>query len=280
MTRRRALLGGIVGTVASLAGCFGDPESGASPSTGTESATKSPTSRQPVFESVEVAETTLVVELRQEVSVSKVNVVAPDGTPFASKVVPEGATTVEVEVGFEYDPGEYRVVAVDGERTVEETSLEISPEIEITEVGIGANNLDRMPEELGNTKASEALIEIENTGNGPEEIEKLLLLGDLPNPTTELKNSASSSGIFDADCGQGEVESIRITGGETLLVFTSTLPFSFQGDGIDCTSDRQRGVFDVILEGRVSRSSATYEIQYTASAEYNGCNLSIKERGS
>jgi hypothetical protein len=228
---------------------------------------------------VVVEETTLVVELSTEAAVDRVNVIAPDGSEFGSQTIAEGVSRAEFDIGLEYDPGTYRVVAVSGEEATGETSVEIVPDLQIEEVGVGANNLDRMPDSLGNTKSVEALVRVRNLGDGPGIIEKLLVLGDVPNPTTDLKEAPTDqvSGIFDVDSGQGEVESFQITGDNEVVLYTNSLPFSFEAGDAECTPDRYSGQFSVTLETppRSNDVSESYEIEYFATENGNSCDIQV-----
>jgi hypothetical protein len=164
---------------------------------------------------------------------------------------------------------------VSDESTVGEISLDISPDVRIYEVGIGANNLNEMPDDLGTAREVEALVRFKNNGNGPEAVERLLFLGDLPNPTTDLDDEAS--GIFDEEGGSWDKDAVQLLAGEVKTVFSNTLPFSFEGEGVDCKSTKQTGTFDVVAVPRVESSevSKTYEIEYGGSEDYNDCEMTI-----
>jgi hypothetical protein len=265
---RRTLVGGIASATVPLAGCSLD-----SPS---DDPTDSGSGGE--FEQVQVDGQTLVVGLG-ELSADTVNVIAPDGTAFASQSVPQGATTVTFDIGLSYAPGEYRVVASTGESTIAETTLTIAPDLEILEVGVGANHLDRMPTGLGNTKSAEALVTVINRGNGPAILEKILFLGGVPNPTTDLQDAdeEEASGIFNKAEGASEVTQLVILGNQKDTLYTSRLPFSFHEDGVSCSSDEQTGKFRVVLSTRIEGASATgeYSISYTRSSESGECNVRI-----
>lgn len=267
---RRTLLGGIASATTPLAGCSLPSES--------EGASDGGDGGSESFDQVQVDGRTLVVELGS-VSADRVNVIAPDGSAYSSTSVAQGATRVEFDIGLSYTPGEYRVVASAGDSTVAETTLTIAPDLAITEVGVGANHPERMPDELGATGESEAFVSVENRGEGPAVIEKLLLLGELPNPTSELKQAKSEevSGIFDAESGQGEVRQYPLKPDSEATIFTNTLPFSFQGDGVDCTGEEQTGEFRVTVSTRIDDESATaeYTVQYSSATESDECQINI-----
>jgi hypothetical protein len=217
----------------------------------------------------------LVVELG-ETTVDSVSVVAPDGTSFAEESVQAGISTVEIPLGTSYEPGEFQVLGVVDGETVAETRIEIRPELEIVEVGVGANHLDRMPSELGTTAEQEALIRVRNTGTGPQQITQLAFQGQVPNPEPTPSDS-EESGIFNQSEGRGSVESVSLPAGEEVTLFSSSLPFSFEGDGVDCGPEPMDTEFTVSITGDVGPETLTqvYSVSYTASETYDGCSIKI-----
>ena len=258
---RRTLLCSIAGAAA-LSGC----------SENTESPNDSGQ-----FEQASVKDQQLVVAMSESLDADTISVINPDGEAFAETNPNAGVTRVTFDIGTEYVPGEYRILATDGEETVAETTTLIEPDLEIVEVGVGANHLNRMPEELGVTQEVECYIEVRNTGPGPEFIDKLQIKGGVPNPT-EL--AEEESGIFNAQNGGGESEGILIVGGETRDIFSNTLPFWFDGDGVDCTSESKRKTANVTISTEVSQDiERSPEVTYSSSPEYDGCNVEINSSG-
>lgn len=271
LTRRRVLLAS-AGIGAALAGCSSDPSSSA-PS-------ESPSPSGGGFRAVRTAGMSLVVELG-ETTLDSVSVVAPDGTSFAEEPVQAGVSTVEIQLGTAYEPGEYRVLGVADGESVAETRLEIRPELEIVEVGVGANHLDRMPSELGTTAEQEAFVRIRNAGTGPQSITQLAFQGQVPNPE-ETPSDPEESGIFNQSTGRGSVESILVAAGEEVTLFSTSLPFSFEGDGVDCDSEPIDAEFTVSVQVEIGSEtvSQVYPISYSASETYDGCRITIPAEGS
>lgn len=269
--RRRAVLHGVVGLAAGLAGCFSDSNGDG----------ESPDSNE--FDDVRVEGTMLIVELAAGAAIDRVNVIAPDGTAFAGKDVQQGVTTVEFDIGVAYQAGEHRIVGVADGQTVAETTLDITPNVTITEVGVGANHLDRMPENL-NFRKQQSFVTVANQGNGPELIKKLLILGDVPNPTTELQQSdeGDATGIFDVEDGFGELQQPIVPAGKTVTFYSTTKPFLFTGDGIQCKSERQTGTGRFELPVKIGDVPVTnqYQIEYSASDKSDECSITITEEVS
>jgi hypothetical protein len=274
---RRAVLGGLA-VLAGLAGCAS--RDGGPDEDGTGDGDSEPGGP---FAAVRVEGTTLVVALDDGASVDGVNVIGPSGSVFAERRLATGATRVEVDLDTTYRPGDHRIVAVRDGESVAETTLAIEPDLEILDVGVGANNPDRMPDGMGNTAPSEAFVEVTNTGNGPATIEKILFLGGVPNPTEELESVDESnevSGIFDAEAGAGELDFVRISNGETLTLYSNTLPFLIQSESgdIDCSSGSESAEFRVVAVTRATdRTSRTFGVEYSPSSGDRPCAISIRE---
>jgi hypothetical protein len=268
MTRRRLLLSSAAGIATALAGCSSGPSSSGS------SDTPSPTGGG--FRSVRTEGTALVAELG-ETTLDSVSVVAPDGTSFADEPVQAGVSTVEIPLGTEYEPGEFQILGVADGESVAEARLEIRPELEIVEVGVGANHLDRMPETL-EASGEQALVEVRNTGTGPGEIAELRFSGDVPNPTDDLSDTGDSrSGLFDSEEGYGESDGIVVPARETVTAYSTTLPFLFAGDGIRCTDTNQTGTMVTSIRSLPYDSDITsrYRVSYSGSSSSEGCRSEV-----
>jgi len=165
---RRTVFRTVAGTaLAGLAGCLGDNESGA-PDDDTD-----PLAGQDQIKRVAVEGTTLIVELSAGAEVDQINLIEPNGEFFGQRDVATGAQQVSFELRTSYVPGEYRVVALDGEETVAEVLTEIQPEIQILDVGLFRNNPDKPWDDIyGDTetdrlKNGEAFVTVANTGLVP-----------------------------------------------------------------------------------------------------------------
>ncbi|WP_435196384.1 hypothetical protein [Natronomonas sp. EA1] len=216
----------------------------------------------------------MVVMLAPDASVEQVNLIAPDGRKFASTEVVSGETRVEFALGTSYAPGTFRVTSDSGA----ETSIEIRPELEILEVGVGANHMERMPDGLGTMQEEEAYVFVENSGNGPVALRDLMFRGDVPNPSPELRESDSRSGIFDLERDSGEVEQVTLLGRSSITLFSTTIPFSFEGEGRDCKPTPYSGDFTVSLAPSVAgiELESQFEIRYSGASKYDGCSVTAE----
>ena len=269
MTRqtRRTVLGTLAGLASVGAGCLGLGGPSGTPTTADSGG----------FEHVGVDGTTLAIEVADGSAVERVNVIAPDGTVAWQRSVAAGATRIEFDVGLSYQPGTHRIVGLGDGETVAETTIDLSPAIEIASVGVGANHLDEMPENLS-YRDRQAVVTVANRGFGPEELDQLLLLGDLPNPTEDLQASDNhSSGVFDTSDGYGDAERPLIPAKSEVTFYTTSMPFLFTGDGIQCKSTAQEGTFEVRLRPTLSEDTVTtsYEIRYSSSESRDGCTITI-----
>lgn len=255
---RRDLLGGTVGAAAVFAGC-------------SESSSTSSSS----FTETTVEDQQLVVEFEESLDAETISVIDPNGEAFAETTVTTGASRVTFDISMPYTPGEYRIVAAAGDETLAETTQAIQPELKIVDVGVGANRMDEMPDSLGTTKGSQAIVVVENSGDGPETIQKMHFLGDVPNPK---QVEGDRTGVWDPESGGRRYDPLIVNGGERSTLFSSTFPFFFEGDGVQCTSTQQEGTLIVEIRGGISgTSSVEYIIQYSAADSYDGCDISLKE---
>lgn len=260
-SRRDLLCGLAAGATLGVAGCI-DGVTGPSGSTGNGG-----------FKRVTVEGTTLVVEIQSTNGVDTVNVIAPDGSLYAERSVSTGATKLEFDLGYDYPPGEYEITAVQGDSTTAPTSYRIAPKIRITGFGMGANHMEKMPDSLGNTEEFEAFVSVENTGTGPEAIDQLLILGGVPNPTVDLRES-DASGIFDAEDGEGTRKYVPLLSGEAKTLFTSTLPFYQNGES---KCDPRTTECRIKLRARSAQReySSTFSLEYVEGSHNNGCQIKV-----
>lgn len=274
---RRTMLG-ILGGIVTMSGCTSGPSADRSQN----SSTTATGGDDGPIKVVRVDGMRLVVEVAADAAIETVNVIAPDGSTFRSLDVATGATRVEGELGVNYQPGEYRILGVRDDTEVGQERLRIEPDVTIVRARVGANVPQRMPDALGTTSDEEAWVRVKNTGNGPAVIEALLFLEGVPNPTRELADVSETkdvSGIFDQEAGKGEVDQIQLLGNEQRDLISSTLPFSFQGEGVSCPETSTTEAFTVITrirpQGKVSREfTAVYE-----PGTENGCTVSVQTGG-
>jgi hypothetical protein len=271
-SRRTVLTGLATGGLAAVAGCTSDDDpsaagDGDSPADGTSSGP---------LRGITVEGYTLVITLREGADIDRVNVIAPDGSAVASREVIGGQTRLEIELDREYQPGSYEVVVEpDGGTTVS-----LQPEIEVTGLGVGANYAEKMPEALGNTRGDEVWLTIQNSGNTPAVLTGLAFRGGVPNPTKEILDSTNVSGIFTRESGSRNTRGVTLSAGEQQTVFSSTLPFTFEGDGVDCASSSMTRDARAILqyEGPPERTTVEFFVRYSGSEQYDGCSTEIERR--
>ena len=276
---RRTVLRTVAGAaLAGVAGCLDGGGNTKSPNDG-----NSAPDGQNTLKRVAVEGTTLVVELTADADVDQINLIQPNGEVFGQREVAAGSRQVSFEIGTSYAPGEYRVIALEGEETVVETSLPIQPDLGIVEMGIGRNQPEKMWDDPSDEIAEEAFVTIKNQGSGPDAITKLLFIGDVPYPSdeegTNYADNEDVSGIYDPGADT-EVSEIVIAAGDQITIYSSRSPFAFvPGSGTSCTDEQQTGEFNLILETRVGENqiSKTYNIQYSASTESRNCDLTINE---
>ncbi|MXR40788.1 hypothetical protein GRX01_05460 [Halobaculum sp. WSA2] len=217
--------------------------------------------------------TELVIELREDSEVEQVNVIAPDGSRVRSLSVVTGETRLTVELGVRYVPGTYEVTTEGGSGA----SITLEPDLVIEELGVGANNPDVMPDSLGNFEPFAATVLVRNIGSGPTAVQNLAFLGDIPNETEEVLESAETSGIFDTGTGAGEVEQVLIEPNATARLFSSTLPFSFAGEQETCSSMPGDSVATVKIED-TARSvifETRYELSYRPTSD-DDCEITVE----
>lgn len=257
---RRTVLGSAASVFTALAGCTDTSQQG-------ESSNR--------FQDVAVEGEAVVITLTSSSEVDRVSLINPDGNRVGSTEIVDGETRITFELGTSYTPGTFDVVA----EPDWETSIEIRPEVDIQEIGIGANHMERMPEGLGSMRAEEAYVHVKNNGNGPVELRDLMFDGDVPNPTVDLRKSDTRSGIFDSEDGDGETLSVTLIGGNVLTLFSTTAPFSFEGNGRDCKVTPYSGTFTTSLASSVHEEVIRFEfgIQYSGSTEYDGCSMTVEE---
>ena len=270
VSRRTALQTVASAALAGVAGCLNDNDDSGTPSDGTTSSDgNGPLTR------IAVEGTTLVVELSEEADIDQVNLIQPNGELFGNRDVAAGAQQVSFEIGTTYAPGEYRVLALQGEETVVETTTELRPEIQIQDVGLYRNNPDKPWDEVygesetDRIKNGEAFVTVENTGSGPEAITELIFSGDVPNPIENPRGS-----------GMHETDRVVVSSDETADLYSSSFPFGTETeDGMGCSSDGNSGQFTVIVETRAGgdRVTSTYNVQYTGSNDMTDCEVTITE---
>ncbi|MGB9964056.1 hypothetical protein [Halobacterium hubeiense] len=262
---RRTALQTVAGAaLASLTGCLSQDSS---PSQGSD-ADGGP------LEQVAVDGTAVVVDLVADADVDRLNLIQPNGELFAQRSVAAGVQQLSFDIGTTYPPGEYDVIARQGEETVAEQSIEIQPEIHIREVGLFRNHPEKPWDEVygesqtDSKKNGEAFVTVQNTGSGPTAITELRFTGDIPNSI----DNPRGDGIYGND-------PVVVSPGETVDLFSDSFPFGSKigDDGMGCSTSGNRGQFTVIIEVQTNPQEVTkaYNVEYAGSDQMQNCNITI-----
>jgi hypothetical protein len=164
---RRHVLTALGGTMVGLSGCIGGL-------LGTNQQVITKTTFKPFK---------LAVKLRKEASVSRVSLIAPDGTAVHRKSVSAGQTTVElplVAVNEDYNPlspGTYTVTAGNNGETVAQQEIKLSVSWNVAEVQV--------------KKSRDLAFTLENTGDLPVKLIDLGVTDGVPSPSSPPQKGAS-----------------------------------------------------------------------------------------
>lgn len=246
---RRDVLGSTVGAATLLAGCSESSSSGS-------------------FSKTAVEDQQLVVEFEKSLDAETISVVDPDGESFAETEVSAGVSRVTFDIAMPYTPGEYVILAAGGDETVAETTQEIRPELEIIDVGVGANRMDEMPEEL-HFAERQVVISVENSGTGPEGVKRLSFSAEFPNSNAEREGS----GIFNGESEMGEADQITIPPNRSEKLYSMTLPFADYES--ECDEGTKTAYASVSLHLSISgdQLQRNVEILYSADTPEESCSV-------
>lgn len=249
---RRTVLGSIAGAAAAFAGCFEG-------------------SRGSGFKGTEVDGQELVVEFDERLEPDAISVVDPDGEAFAETSVSAGVTRERFEISMPYTSGEYQIIATQGGEEVAEATQEIEPELEIVDVGIGANRMDEMPEEL-HFPERQVIIEIANQGSGPERVSQLRFSEDFPNNSEQ---GSEGSGIYSDGPEMEKDKGALIASGDSELLFSTRMPFADLEE--ECDNEGITTEAEVRLESEVVGIEKTgVVLQYSESESTADCKAEIQ----
>ncbi|MDQ2051723.1 hypothetical protein RBH26_14685 [Natronolimnohabitans sp. A-GB9] len=268
---RRIVLGSILtGISTALAGCsaLSDPSDDESPSDGD------------VIQSVDVDGLELVIDLERE-AIDQLNVVAPSGELFAKRTIESGVSHTTVKVGTDYPPGEYELLGLSDDETVETTTVTLEPDLELTELRLAREYPEEMYEGASDfSTEAEGILTVTNRGTGPTAATTLRFEGDVPFPSHDSFDEAGESGIHDPESDFGaDAESIALPAGETVLIYSNTLPFSPASTRSKCDSIGRNGQFTVRLSTSHARDlTLDYIIHYLGTTP-DDCEIEI-ERAS
>lgn len=277
ISRRTALRTVAGAALVGVAGCLDSHEN-----TGPDDST-TPSDGSGGFQAVTVDGTALVVEFVSGSEFDQINLIQPNGELFGQREVAVGSQQVSFDLGNTYEPGEYEIVALSSEETVGESSLSVTPNLGIVEMGIGRNQPGELWDGPEDEIEEEAFVILENQGSGPDAVTKLLFIGDVPYPSdeegTDYVDDEDVSGIYDPE-SDSEAEQAIIAPGEEVKIYSSRSPFAFvPRASTSCSDESKTGEFELTLETRVGgdQITKTYSIHYSASQEPDNCEISISE---
>ncbi|MDQ2052200.1 hypothetical protein RBH26_17115 [Natronolimnohabitans sp. A-GB9] len=269
---RRTALGSILaGITTGLAGCTSSGDGGDD---------RSADGAGDVIQSVDVDGLELVIELERD-AIDQLNVVDPSGELFAKRAIESGVSHTTIEVGTDYPPGEYELLGINDDETVETVQVSLEPDLELTEFRLAREYPEEMYEGASDFRTeSEAILSVTNRGTGPTAATALRFEGDVPFPSPESYDEAGESGIYDPENDFGsDAEAVNLHAGETVLIYSNALPFSSVNTRSKCDSVGQDGQFTVRLSTSHDINLAfDYVIHYFATAP-DDCEIEI-ERSS
>ncbi|MEY7849050.1 hypothetical protein AB7C87_07580 [Natrarchaeobius sp. A-rgal3] len=273
ITDRRTVLTGIAtGTAAVTCGCLSGSEI-----TGSETGDSIPGTND-VFEDIFVDGTELVLEFSDGSSTDHVNVIDPSGELFAEQPITAGVDRTRVEIGLEYDPGEYDVVALDDDEEQTTQSIVIEPDVRIRDLRLARNHPEAMFEGASDIDIrTETIVRLENVGSGPDQATRLAFSGDVPRPTPD---EYEMSGIYDTDSDiRRESEAVELPPGEGLTVYSQLMPFSESGQNVSCSPDTVEGTVEVTLETAVQDNLILeeYSVSFTGES-LSECEIKIEDQ--
>ncbi|SIS15901.1 hypothetical protein SAMN05421752_11558 [Natronorubrum thiooxidans] len=268
---RRTALGSILaGITTGLAGCT---------SSGNGSDDRSTDAAGDVIQSVDVDGLELVIELKRD-EIDQLNVIAPSGDLFSQQTIESGVSQVSIDVGTDYSPGEYEIIGLADEESVEAVRVSLEPDLELTELRLGRDHPEEMYDGASDSQIdAEAILSVTNQGTGPTAVTALRFEGDVPFPTHESYDENDESGIYDPENDFGaDADSITIPAGETVLVYSNSRPFSPAGTRSKCNSVGRNGQFTVHLFAIHDAADITLEyLIHYLSSDSEDCVIEIEE---
>jgi hypothetical protein len=275
VTRRTAITA-ITGLAAGLAGCTSvstnEPDT-ANPNRSPERTDDESVSDSENFDVISFEDGEMVVTLVDDADVQAVNLIAPNGETFSQAQVEAGASTVTFDLITEgYSTGEYTLVAVEHDESVEEVSIDLIPDVSIQEV-YHARNQPNMDWDTDRSYWKDyGVVKLTNDGTGPDGISELIW-EDVPRTLGSR---------------QGEIKSPSVAGGfvdtigpdESVMVYTDAAVFSGEfGDGpSECKEiDSQEFTVTAVLEIG-DDPTWSEDLAYEWDDEENNCVISFVDR--
>ncbi|RQG95538.1 hypothetical protein [Natrarchaeobius chitinivorans] len=271
LINRRTVLSGIAtGSTAITCGCLsGGENTGFKPGENT-------LGTNGIFEDIFIDGTDLVLEFSDDSSIDHVNVIDPNGELFAERQIAAGVDRTRIEIGLEYDPGEYDIIALENDGVQTTQSVVIEPDVRITDLRLARNHPEKMFEGASDIDIrTEAIVGLENAGSGPDQAIRLAFSGEVPRPTPD---EYEMSGIYDRDSDiRQESEGVEILPGEELTVYSQLMPFSESGQNVSCSPDTVEGAFQVVLETAIQEKIVSEEYSVSFTGESLGeCDIQIE----
>ena len=284
MDRRRVLRTGAVLSTASITGCIGNILPGDEPS---------------VFKSISREETDLVVNLRPDANIQRVNLITPDGKQanYETLASGESRTTLSLlnrsfaQVKYAYTPGDNTLVAINGNGDQHEKEVPLKPRL-------AAKNISFLgKEKSGNYTEHERytnpVIAIQNTGTAPALIIESAVQGSSVPAPKQLPNGRIALGRQDisADLEQlgrkdsastsiknrGRQSIVAIPPNESKRVITSYHPFGFTATAVTMGKQvrqqlqnnwgGQTASATALLVGRTGRLKVSFSIRFTGTVK-------------
>ena len=234
MNRRRLLRAGAVLSAASVTGCVGNILSGG---------------EQSVFESVKRQGTNLVVSLRPDADVQRVNLITPNGKQANYVTLASGESRVVLSllnrdfarVKYAYTPGDNTLVAIDRNGDQHEKEVPLKPRLTTKNISfLGEQKSDNYTE---HERYTNPVIAIQNTGTAPALIIESAVQGSSVPAPKQLPNGRIALGRRDISAdleqlgreesdstpfkNQGRQSIVAVPPNRSLKVITSYHPFGF-----------------------------------------------------
>lgn len=250
---RRTALQSIAGIgLTALAGCSGSVSSSTTSTGGSAGAIRD----------VAVDATTLRVSLGER-AVETVNVIAPDGTVFASRPVSTGASAVEFDLlaGSAYSPGTHSVVASAGGERVDSSEIDLVPDLRIETVGVAQNHPEMDWDKDYPYWELKSFVRVKNYGSGPESVHSLSF-ENVPNPTAKTRGN---------ELKQNQPESL--SPGESEEIRPRYSPFGLTPWGVNCGTSTTMEVTAGTGIGKPAHRQFSLDLAGTSLSE--NCSITI-----
>ena len=244
MNRRRLLKTGAVLSTASVAGCVGDILPGG---------------EQSVFESVSRQGNNLVVNLRSDANIQRVNLISPNGNmgSYAKLSSGESKATLTLfewnfaRVKYAYAPGTNTLAAIDSNGDIHEKKIPLKPRLKAENISFLGRKRSSSYAEY--ERYTEPVIQIRNTGSAPAVILESAVTGSqvpapkqLPSGQIELGRQDIAAELAqlgrdesaDTDLkNRGPQRIVTLPPSSSLKVITAYHPFGFPTTAVKMSNE-------------------------------------------